>query len=197
MSATQTQRNFIQDVIHYASRMSLFEKVDWQVYFMWVGLMMGLLVSVFGFMAVGTLNGVHYPAYVWNIPLGTVIFILAIAFDTIGHRSVYKEALQQGEALVHHITIAGGISSVVCLCLAYTYRDFFRIPAFSLTALSMFYSGIDEWMHWGRFMSGKSDRVEMWSHFFIFVGHTIMMFSWCYWFEQGYPGVAETLRYLF
>lgn len=191
-----TTRNFIEDVVFYAKRMKTFEKEDWNVYFAWVGLMMGLLFSICGFVALGFFNGVKYPAYVWNLPLGTIIFIIAISFDTIGHRTAYKQALKRGEALVHHITIAAGISSCVLLCLAYTWREFLTIPALCLVFLSIFYSIIDEAMHWFRFYEGNSDRVEMWSHFFIFVGHTIMIVTWCYWFLMGYPGVAETLKFL-
>jgi hypothetical protein len=190
-----TTRNFLEDTILYARRMSTFEQEDWKVYFAWVGLMLGLLFSVVGFVAVGYFHGVKYPAYVWNLPIGTVIFIVAISFDTIGHRSAYKEALKKGEALVHHITIAAGISSCVLLCLAYTWADLFKIPALCLVGLSVFYSVIDEGMHWFRYFEGNSDRVEMWSHFFIFVGHTIQISTWCYWFLMGYPGVKETLQF--
>jgi hypothetical protein len=192
----ESTRNFIEDTIFYARRMGTFERVDWNVYFAWVGLMMGLLFSVCGFFWVGYSHGVTYPAYVWNLPLGTVIFIVAISFDTIGHRSAYKQALKKGEALVHHITIAAGISSCVLLCLAYTWGEFLKIPALCLVALSVFYSIIDEGMHWFRFYQGNSDRIEMWSHFFIFVGHTIQISTWCYWFLSGYPGVKETVQYL-
>ena len=62
-----------------------------------------------------------------------------------------------------------------------------------LTFLSVFYSMVDEAMHWHRYMTQKSDRVEMWSHVFIFVGHLIMMGGWWVWYFQGYGGVAETL----
>ena len=113
-------------------------------------------------------------------------------WDTIGN----KEVLKKGEQLVHHITIFAGITSCIVLCLAYTWPVFFRIPAISLVALSIFYSMIDEALHWHRYLNLHSDRVEMWSHFFIFVGHIIMMAAWVYWFEMGYPGVEETLAYL-
>lgn len=189
-------RTFIEDTIHYASRMKLFGKEDWRVYFAWIGLMLGLLGSVTGFLIFGFLNGVQYPMYVWNVPIGIFIFVGAIAFDTIGHRTAYKEALKSGEDLVHHITIFAGITSVFLLCLAYSHREFLRIPALVLTALSVFYSVIDEAMHWFRYTSGNSDRIEMWSHFFIFVGHLIMVVGWWHWFDQGYPGVLETLQLL-
>jgi hypothetical protein len=190
-------KTFLEDMWLYAKRMEKFDRVDWRVYFSWCGMMVGLMASVGGFTIAGYLKGVEFPAYVWNIPLGTFIFIVAIAFDTIGHRTAYKEALKSGESLVHHITIAAGISSCVLLCLAYSYRDFFAIPALVMTALSIFYSVIDEAMHWFRYHSGNSDRVEMWSHFFIFVGHVIMMVAWVHWFLEGYPGVTETLTALY
>ena len=192
----ETTRNFLEDTIFYAQRMRQFEREDWHVYFAWIGLMLGLLVSVGGFLGVGWWNGVQYPEYVWNVLFGTFVFIGAIAFDTIGHRTAYKQALKKGEALVHHITIAAGITSVVLLCMAYTRAELFKIPALCFVGLSIFYSMIDEAMHWFRFYQGNSDRIEMWSHFFIFVGHTIMIVSWSYWFMQGYPGVKETLAYL-
>lgn len=188
-------RNFLSDMWQYGARMKHMDRTDWIVYFTWSGLMVGLLFAICAFTFIGASHGVKFPAYVWNVPLGTFIFTVAISFDTIGHRTAYKAALAEGEALVHHITIAAGISSCLLLCLAYTYTDFFRIPAYAMTGLSVFYSAIDEAMHWGRFMKGKSDRIEMWSHFFIFVGHTIMMLAWCYWFANGYPGVKETLVY--
>jgi len=190
---TASQRTFVQDIVRYASRMAEFDGMDWRVYIAWIGMMLGLLGSIAGFLAIGHHKGVIYPAYVWNIPAGTLIFIVAIAFDTIGHRTAYKQALQRGEALVHHITIAAGITSCVFLCLAYTHPVFMRVPALVMTALTIFYSAIDEGMHWFRYFEGNSDRIEMWSHFFIFVGHTIMMLAWVWWFEAGYPGVTETL----
>jgi hypothetical protein len=190
--------SFYQDFLIYLSRISNFKKEDWSVYFLWIGLMFGLLGSVSGFLFFGWWNGVNFPLYVWNVPLGIFIFVLAISIDTVGHRTVYKEVLAtSGEALVHHITIAAGISGTVLLCLAYTFPEFLRIPAWCLMLLSVFYSIIDESMHWFRYAKGNSDRIEMWSHFFIFVGHSIMVASWLYWFEQGYPGVGETFAVLY
>jgi len=192
----ERSRTFLEDTLHYAGRMKTFQTQDWKVYFAWVGLMLGLLGSVTGFLVFGWLNGIQYPVYVWNVPIGIFIFVGAIAFDTIGHRTAYKEALKNGEDLVHHITIFAGISSIFLMCLAYSHRDFLRIPSLVLLVLSVFYSVIDEAMHWQRYMKGNSDRIEMWSHFFIFVGHLIMVVGWWIWFEAGYPGVSETLSLL-
>jgi hypothetical protein len=193
---SENSRTFLGDFFFYVGRARLFRAQDWLVYSAWVGLMVSLLAVVSAFVIFGACNGIRYPAYVWDVPAGIAIFVVAIGIDTIGHRTAYREALRQGEALVHHITIAAGISSVVLLCVGYTYRLAFGIPAFAMVGLSIFYSAIDEAMHWIRFARGDSDRIEMWSHFFIFVGHTIMVLSWCYWFYRGYPGVAETLALL-
>ncbi len=185
--------SFLKETAIYAGRVREFTKTDWTVYIVWVGLMYGLFFAVVGFLIAGHLTGVIYPVYVWNIPLGVFIFSTAISFDTIGHRTIYKEYLQKAEALVHHITIFAGITSTFLLCLAYNFPNFLRIPALVMVALSIFYSVVDEAMHWHRYITRNSDRVEMWSHFFIFVGHLIMVVGWWKWFDEGYPGVAETV----
>jgi hypothetical protein len=185
--------SFLKDAAVYAGRMRDFTRVDWIVYVLWIGLMVGLFVAVTGFLLIGSSAGVQYPAYVWNIPIGTGIFVLAIAFDTIGHRTIYKEILQKGEALVHHITIFAGVTSVLALCLAYENPVFWRFPALVLIALSILYSVVDEALHWHRYITLQSDRIEMWSHVFILTGHLLMILAWWHWFDSGYPGVAETV----
>lgn len=179
----------------YVSRIKEFNQTDWKVYIIWIGMMFGLFAVVLGFMLFGTYKGVVFPNFAWNVPIGNFIFSLAIAIDTIGHRTVYKNEIAIAEALVHHVTIFCGISSVVLLCLCLDFGDFFWIPAIVLTFLSFFFSFIDEAMHWQRYISKKSDRVEMWSHAFILIGHGIMMLSWWIWYFKGYSGVQETLEF--
>lgn len=186
---------FIHETILYVFRMREFEMRDWIAYIAWIGLMLGLLFATGGFVLFGHLNGVNFPEYVWNVPVGTFIFVASIAFDTIGHRTIYKEELQKGEALVHHITIFAGISSCILLCLAYRFPVLLRLPTLVMIVLSIFYSVIDEALHWRRYLNGFSDRVEMWSHFGIFAGHLLMILSWWQWFESGYLGVFETLTF--
>lgn len=190
----RVEKSFLQDVWVYVSRMRDFDRVDWRVYFVWIGLMLGLLFST-SYIVIGAwAAGVAFPSYVWNIPFGVTVFVLAIAVDTIGHRTVYKQALaRNGEALIHHITIFCGITSVLALCLGYHWPEFWRIPAFVLVALSIIYSFFDEAMHWVRYYMTQSDRVEMWSHLFILIGHGIFIVSWLHWFSQGYPGLDDML----
>lgn len=190
------QSSFFMDFLTYVGRIKDFTTKDWLVYVVWVGMMYGLFAVIAMFFALAHTHGVVYPGYAWNIPIGTFIFSTAIAIDTIGHRTIYKEVLQKGEALVHHITIAAGISSVVALCLAYENPSFMKIPAFVLIFLSIVYSLVDEGLHWQRYLTLQSDRVEMWSHFFILLGHLLMISSWWIWFTDGYPGVKETLAVL-
>lgn len=193
---TETSTSFLQEFFVYSGRVRQFSSADWVAYVLWVGLMLGLFISTGGFVLFGHLHGVEFPAYVWNVPIGTGIFVLAIAFDTIGHRTVYKDELKKGEALVHHITIAAGISSCVLLVMAYDHPVFLRFPIVVTIALSIIYSLVDEFMHWRRYLTLHSDRVEMWSHFFILLGHGIMISSWWHWYDQGYPGVAKTIEAL-
>lgn len=185
--------SFLSDVAVYVGRVREFTRRDWGVYLAWVGMMFGLVVATGGFLIVGALHGVQFPDEAWLVPVGAAIFSAAIAVDTIGHRTVYREALRGGEALVHHITIFAGIGSCVLLCLAYPQRSSFAVPAMVLTALSFVYSLIDEGFHWRRYVTRQTDRVEMWSHVFILVGHGIMMLGWWRFYFLGYPGVAETL----
>ena len=97
---------------------------------------------------------------------------------------------------MHHITIATGILACVFLCAAYLNPGGYWIPAAVMTALSFLYSLVDEVFHWRRYVSAKADRVEMWSHVGILVGHGTMMLGWWIWFSKGYPGVADTLPHL-
>ena len=193
---TPLNTSFIREAVNYTSNIRLFSTRDWFAYIAWVGLMVGLFAAIFGFLMLGFLNGVEYPTYVWNIPVGTFIFVLAISIDTIGHRTIYRLELEKAERLVHHVTIFAGITSTLALCLAYRFPVFMKIPSLVLIALSVVYSLIDEGFHWHRYYNLRSDRFEMWSHFFIFLGHLIMIFSWWEWYARGYPGVAETLRFL-
>jgi hypothetical protein len=179
----------------YVGRVSEFTRADWLVYLAWVGMMLGLVISTGGFLLLGARAGVVWPVEAWLVPAGAAIFTLAIAIDTIGHRTIYKEALQGGEQLIHHITIVCGVGSVVLLVLAYDARVF-AIPAMVLTVLSFIYSLIDELFHWRRYVRTQADPVEMWSHVGIFIGHGIMMLGWWRCYQLGYPGVREALSAL-
>jgi hypothetical protein len=179
----------------YLGRIREFDRTDWRVYLAWVGTMLGLVASTGGFLVVGASGGVRFPTEAWLVPVGAFVFSAAIAVDTIGHRTIYKEVLRGGEALVHQITILCGVASCVSLVLAYQHPALW-IPAMVFTALSFIYSLVDEIFHWRRYVSAHADRVEMWSHVFIFIGHGTMMLGWWRFYQLGYPGVAETLRLL-
>lgn len=183
-------------VVTYVARIRQFGRVDWLVYVAWVGLMLGLCLATGTFVWLGHHAGAPLPPEARLVPLGAAIFTAAIAVDTIGHRTIYKEALRGGEALVHGVIIALGVGSCVLLCAAYAGGRAYGVPALVLTALSFLYSVVDEVMHWRRYLAAKSDVVEMWSHVFILVGHAMMMAAWWAWYAGGYRGVAETLAAL-
>jgi hypothetical protein len=188
--------SFASELRVYVGRMREFTRIDWLVYISWVGLMLGLVASTGGFLLLGHLNGVVFAPEAWLVPLGAVVFTLSIAIDTIGHRTIYKQEISGAEGLVHGITIFCGITSCVLLTAAYHHPRALWVPALVLTALSVVYSLVDEAFHWRRYVGKHSDRVEMWSHVGILLGHSVMMLGWWWWFFQGYGGVAETLREL-
>ena len=179
----------------YVGRIREFDRTDWFVYLGWVGMMLGLVGSTGWFVLAGHRHGVTWPAEAWLVPGGAAIFTIAIAIDTIGHRTIYKEVLKGGEQLVHHITIVCGVASCLLLVLAYDHPSA-AVPALVFTILSFVYSLVDEVFHWRRYTSAKADPVEMWSHVGIFVGHGIMMLAWWRCYQLGYPGVAATLAAL-
>lgn len=183
------------DLSIYFGRFHEFDRTDWLVYVSWVGMMVGLFGSTGGFLLFGRSRGVTFPAEAWLVPIGAAIFSIAIAVDTIGHRTAYKEVLKGAEGLVHHVTIFCGIASCVLLCAAWRSPALW-IPAMVFTVLSFVYSLIDEVFHWHRYATRQSDRIEMWSHMLILVGHGIMMLGWWRWYFLGYPGVDQTARLL-
>lgn len=179
----------------YVGRIRQFDRTDWMVYLAWVGTMVGLVGSTAWFLLAGSVHGVTWPAEAWLVPIGAAMFTVAIAIDTIGHRTIYKEVLRGGEQLVHHITIGCGVTSVILLIIAYD-APVCATPAMVLTVLSFVYSLIDEVFHWRRYVRTQTDVVEMWSHVGIFVGHGVMMLAWWRFYQLGYPGVSDTLRAL-
>jgi hypothetical protein len=177
----------------YFGRFAAFQPIDWLVYTGWVGLMAGLALVSAAFLHIGARAGARFPVEAYLVPVGAAIFTAAIAVDTIGHRTIYKEVLRGGEALVHHVTIFTGIGACVLLMAAYPQRSACALVAAVLTGLSFLYSFIDEAMHWQRYLTRRSDVVEMWSHVFILIGHATMMASWWRFYLLGYPGVRQTL----
>lgn len=184
--------SFPCEFARYVGRVREFERVDWLVYVSWVGLMIGLVLSTGGFLLIGKARGVQFPAVAFWVPIGAVVFTVSIAIDTIGHRTIYKREISAAEGLVHGITICCGIASCLLLCWAFQ-RHAAWIPALVFTLLSLLYSLVDEAFHWRRYVRQNSDRVEMWSHVGILLGHSTMMTAWWVWFFQGYGGVLETI----
>ena len=158
-----------------------------------MGTIFSLFVGLSTFLLIGAYHGVSWPGYVWMILVGTGLFCGALSIDDIGHRTVYKGDLRQGEGYIHLMIIGTAVPSVMALCLCYQHAETFRMPALGLMLLSFFYSAIDEFMHWRRYLAKGVDRVEMWSHFVAIVGHVTMIGCWWQWVQSGYPGVRETL----
>jgi hypothetical protein len=148
------------------------------------------------FLIVGTRAGAPFPSEAYLVPVGAGVFTIGIAVDVIGHLTVYKEVLRGGEGLLHKvISLLTGLSCVL-LVAAYPHRSALAAVALVATVLVFVYSLLDEVMHWRRYVEGRSDVVEMFSHVVILAGHGAMMFGWWRWYYLGYAGVSDTLRVL-
>ncbi len=185
-----------REIASYIGNIRQFGRTDWLLYVLWIGSIFCLLAGTTAFVVFGHNQGVVWPGYVWFIPGGTALFCAALAVDDIGHRTLYKQQLAKGEGHVHKMIVATAIPSVMALCLCYEHPVTFRMPALVLIVLSLFYSVIDEGMHWARYMAQGLDRVEMWSHFLAITGHALMIACWWQWMSEGYPGVTATLAAL-
>ena len=193
---TSISQPWLRETLDYVGQIKKFEREDWVRYSCWIATISGLFIGVMTFLMFGYFNGVSYPGYVWFIPIGTGLFVTALSFDDIGHRTLYKQDLKSGEGHVHQMIMITAVGSVMALCLCYENPETFKVPALALIGLSFFYSAIDEALHWHRYMAKGLDRVEMWSHFVAITGHVLMISCWWHWLQQGYPSVAETLPYL-
>src|SRR4051812_5067006 len=107
--------SFPSELRTYVGRMRKFDRTDWIVYLAWIGLMFGLVLATGGFLIAGQVHGVRFPPEAWLVPLGSFVFSLSIAIDTVGHRTIYKQEIAGAEGLVHAITIFCGIGSCVLL----------------------------------------------------------------------------------
>ena len=81
----------------YLGRIRTFRRTDWIVYAAWVGLMMGLCVATGGFVWVGHRASAPLPPGGLAPAARCRDLHARLAVDTIGHRTIYKEALRGGE----------------------------------------------------------------------------------------------------
>ncbi len=160
-ASPRARPSFLRELAVYVGRVREFEREDWLVYTAWVGMMSGLVVATGGLVLFALVRGIALPAEALLVPLGALVFTLAIAVDTIGHRTIYRLEIARAEGLVHHVTIFCGISSCVLLCVGWRHRELFWVPAMVTTVLSFVYSLVDEAFHWRRYVSANSDGVEM------------------------------------
>jgi hypothetical protein len=162
---------FLDELASYFGRFRLFTRRDWAVYIAWVGLISGLALASAAFLAIGRHAGAVFPAHAYFIPIGAAIFALAIAVDTIGHRTVYKNTCAAGRAW-STTSSSSAASPVACFCARPIPH---RAPAASgaRSHHAVFHLQLRRRGHALAALPdrAKSDVVEMWSHVFILIGH--------------------------
>ncbi len=80
--------SFRSELSIYLGRVGEFSRRDWWLYLTWVGLILGLVGATGGFLLVGHLHGVSFPAEAWLVPAGAAVFAVAISVDTVGHLTI-------------------------------------------------------------------------------------------------------------
>src|SRR5436189_3123543 len=101
---------FARETRSYLANIRNFEGDDWLRYGAWIGTISSLFFATTAFVLLGHFNGVQWPGYVWNIPIGTGLFVFALAVDDIGHRTLYKHDLKTGEGYVHQMIIVTAVT---------------------------------------------------------------------------------------
>lgn len=141
-------------------------------------LFMAIATTIFGFVYKKTLPA-EFPA----IPLGFWIFFGGWVWDSMAHKSIYRNKIDKDELVVHNFMVWGsGAPLLICMILAY-WNKWLMLP-FIITFLFLktMYSLIDECsMHWVRFKEGRSDLIEMHAHYFQFLGEILHDTAWLLW----------------
>lgn len=146
------------------------------------------------------LKSIDLPDIVYSIPIGFLLFSVAWIFDSIAHRTIYRNKIDSYELKLHNFMVYGsGIPLVVCFIFAYFNKECLLPFIVTFLFLKTMYSIYDEFgFHWPRFKEGRSDIVEVTAHYFQFLGNILFDVAWFYWiYFQNYRGADKLILSLF
>lgn len=131
-----------------------------------LGSVFGAFFSTLFFTIWTTLRHIPIPQEVYSIPIGFGLFSFAWIFDSIAHRSIYKNKIDRDEFIIHQFMVYGsGFPLFVSFVLAYWWPGLMMPFIGCFLFLKTMYSLYDEFgFHWPRFRSGRSDIIEMTAH---------------------------------
>jgi len=139
---------------------------DWVDFGASIGSVWGAFLTTLFFTIWAVVRHVPIPPEVYSIPIGFGLFAIAWIFDSIAHRSVYKNQIDRDELVIHNFMVYGsGFPLFISFILAYWWPGFMLPFILAFLFLKTMYSLHDEFgFHWPRFRSGRSDFVEMTAH---------------------------------
>ena len=150
-------------------------KTDYIDFFISVGsVFMAFLTTLF-FSIAAVIKHIPIPQEVYSIPVGFGIFFFAYIWDSMAHRSVYKEKIDSMELKVHTFMVYyAGFCLFASFILAYWFPGLMLSFIIGFMFLKTMYSVYDEiGYHWPRFKAGRSDMIEMTAHWAQFLGNIV------------------------
>lgn len=157
-------------------------KSDYIDFFVSIGSVFGAFLLSLIFLIALKLKNIAIPQEVYSIPIGFGLFFFAYIWDSIAHRSIYKNKIDRKELIVHNFMIFySGFPLFASFILAYWLPGLMLPFIIGFLFLKTMYSLYDEYAcHWVRFNEGRSDMVEMSAHWLQFLGNILYDIGFLY-----------------
>lgn len=172
-------------------------KADYIEFLFSVGGIFGIALSTLFLAIVSLHHKIPIPQQAYSIPIGFMLFAIAWFFDSIAHRTIYKDKIDRDEFVIHNFMVyASGTPLLLCFVLAFWWPALMMPFILCFLFMKTMYSVYDEFgFHWTRYRSGRSDMIEMTAHCFQFIGNILYDVGWYYWiYFANYRGVNELLH---
>lgn len=168
---------------------------DYVDFFISVGSVFGAFLLTLTFTIAATIKHIPIPQEVYAVPIGFGIFFFAWIFDSIAHRSVYKNKIDNFELKIHNMMVyASGFPLFISFVLAYWLPGLMLPFIIGFLFNKTLFSIIDEAMaHWPRFRTGRSDMIEMYAHAGQFFGNVLFDVGFLYLIYWNHYEVVKAL----
>ncbi len=155
---------------------------DYLDFFISIGSVFSAFLITLIFLIMIKLKNIPVPQEILAIPIGFGLFFLAYIWDSLAHRSVYKNKIDRTELVIHTFMIYySGFPLFTSFVLAYWLPALMLPFIIAFLFMKTMYSLIDEArFHWPRFENGRSDMVELTAHCFQFLGNILYDIGFLY-----------------
>lgn len=168
---------------------------DYIDFFVSLGSVCFAFLLTLGFTIVAAVKHIPIPQEVLSIPIGFGLFFFAYIWDSIAHRSIFKNQIDREELVVHHFMVFySGFPLFISFILAYWLPGLMLPFIIGFMAMKLLYSLHDEFYHhWGRFRAGRSDMIEMTAHYFQFLSNFLYDIGFLYLIYWNHYEVVKAL----